>query len=104
MKTLLAFSFLACTVLQSMGQDVTALLRKAEQASTQHASTMDMAITNVKPRYTKVINMRTWSIGNKHSLAVITSPKRDSGLTYLTSRIPVHACPSVQPGSPDRSG
>lgn len=83
MKTLLAFSFLACTVLQSMGQDVTALLRKAEQASTQHASTMDMAITNVKPRYTKVINMRTWSIGNKHSLAVITSPKRDSGLTYM---------------------
>jgi hypothetical protein len=37
----------------------------------------------VRPRFTREISLRSWSLGNDYSLILITSPARDKGIAYL---------------------
>ncbi len=43
----------------------------------------EMEMTLVRPRYSRAISMKTWSLGNDYFLIYITAPARDKGQVFL---------------------
>lgn len=43
----------------------------------------EMSMTTVRPRFTREIQMKTWSKGEDYSVILITAPARDKGTVYL---------------------
>jgi len=47
------------------------------------ASYNEMTMETVRPRYTREISLRSWSLGDDYSLIYITAPARDRGTAFL---------------------
>lgn len=90
-KTLLSFMFvritfsftfiLPCLLLN--GQNPVSILQKAEKVSQQIPSYSEIEIISERPRYSRKIKLRNWSLNNNYSIVEISSPKRDSGMVYM---------------------
>ena len=65
------------------GQDPLSILQKAEKASQQIPSYSEIEIISERPRYSRKIKLRNWSLNNNYSIVEISSPKRDSGMVYM---------------------
>ncbi|MFL2580859.1 MAG: outer membrane lipoprotein-sorting protein, partial [Schleiferiaceae bacterium] len=65
------------------GQDPVSILQKAEKASQQIPSYSEIEIISERPRYSRKIKLRNWSLNNNYSIVEISSPKRDSGMVYM---------------------
>ena len=79
------FFFLIILSFSINGQEPIKILQKAEKANQQIASYSEIEITSERPRYTKKIKLRNWSLNNNYSMVEIISPKRDSGMIYMKS-------------------
>ncbi len=47
------------------------------------ASYTEMSMEVVRPRYTREVSMRSWSLGRDYSLIYVTAPARDKGTAFL---------------------
>jgi hypothetical protein len=65
------------------GQDPVSILQKAEKVSQQIPSYSEIEIISERPRYSRKIKLRNWSLNNNYSIVEISSPKRDSGMVYM---------------------
>ena len=66
-------------------QDLSALevvKRMDEQAYGGHVSS-HVKMTIERPKWTRTMEMKSWSIGNDFSIILITSPAREKGISYL---------------------
>lgn len=68
---------------QARSQDATAIIRQVDENMRGDASYTEMTMTTVRPRYTREIAMKGWSLGNDYSLILITAPARDNGTAFL---------------------
>ena len=60
------------------------ILQKAEEKTRGTESAYsEMAITTVRPRWTREMTMKSWAKGNDFSLILITGPARDKGTAFL---------------------
>lgn len=59
------------------------IVRKMEDNMRGDAAYMEMSMKTVRPRYTREISMKSWSLGDEYSLILITSPARDEGTAFL---------------------
>ncbi|MBW6498950.1 MAG: outer membrane lipoprotein-sorting protein [Bacteroidales bacterium] len=78
--------FLSATILifsEAAAQDPREILRKVEDNMRGDASYTEMTMTTVRPRYTREISMRSWSLGDDFALIMITAPARDQGTAFL---------------------
>ena len=73
-----------------LGHDFTAIaqnpreiLRRAEDNMRGNASYTEMTMQTVRPRFTREVSMRAWSLGDDYSLILITAPARDKGSAFL---------------------
>lgn len=85
MKTymmLLAMLFAGLAFTQS---DLTAkeIVEKADQKLRGESSYAEVKMTIVRPTWTREVTMKSWSLGNKYSLILITAPPRDKGAAFL---------------------
>lgn len=59
------------------------IIYKAENKLRGKSSVAEMKITTIRPKYTREMEMKSWTQGEDLSLMYITKPVRDKGTTYL---------------------
>jgi outer membrane lipoprotein-sorting protein len=59
------------------------IIRKMEEQMRGDQSYTEMKMTIVRPRYTREMEMKSWSKGEDYSLILITAPARDRGTAFL---------------------
>jgi len=59
------------------------IIRDMEQNMRGDASYNEMTMETVRPRYTREISLRSWSLGDDYSLIFVTAPARDRGTAFL---------------------
>jgi outer membrane lipoprotein-sorting protein len=67
----------------SKAQTASEIIDRMEDAMRGESSYAEMTMTIERPRYSRDVSMKAWSLGNDYSLILITSPARDEGTTYL---------------------
>ncbi len=88
MKTktsIIIFATLLAIATQESGQAQNPLdiMRRVENNMRGEVSLVEMTMTTVRPRYTREISMKAWSLGDDYSLILITGPVRDKGTAFL---------------------
>lgn len=68
---------------EALAQDPREIIRKTEHNMRGDMSYMEMSMQVVRPRYTREITMRSWSLGDDYSLVYVTAPARDEGTAFL---------------------
>lgn len=68
---------------QTMAQDPKAIIQRMEENFRGDASYTEMSMETVRPRYTREITMKSWSLGDDFSLILVTAPARDEGTAFL---------------------
>lgn len=66
-----------------LAQSATEIIERVDQKMRGESSYAEMSMTIVRPRYTREVSMRAWSLGDDYSLIKITEPARDKGTAYL---------------------
>jgi outer membrane lipoprotein-sorting protein len=69
--------------LQTIAQDPKAVIKRMEESFRGDASYNEMSMETVRPRYTREITMKSWSLGDDFSLILVTAPVRDEGTAFL---------------------
>ncbi len=82
-RTFLTAIFLVVASLAATGQDAKEILRQMEFNMRGDASYAEMTMETVRPRYTREISMRSWSLNDDFSLIYVTAPARDQGTAFL---------------------
>ncbi len=81
-------SLLIVTIAFLIPQDVQAddprtIIAEMEENMRGDASYNEMTMETVRPRYTREISLRSWTLGDDFSLIYITAPARDEGTAFL---------------------
>lgn len=90
MRATLLFSvsivLLSCFLpLSSQAQALTAyeIIKKAEEKARGNSSYAEVRIDIVRPKWTRSMEAKIWSMGQDYSLILITAPAKDKGIVYL---------------------
>jgi outer membrane lipoprotein-sorting protein len=82
-KIKLAALFLALASIAATAQDAKEIVRQMEYNMRGDASHTEMTMETVRPRYTREISLRTWTLGDDYALIYVTAPARDKGTAFL---------------------
>jgi len=64
-------------------QNAEEIIDRMEDRMRGDSNYAEMTMIIERPRYTREVSMRSWSLGNDYSLIQITSPARDQGTAFL---------------------
>jgi outer membrane lipoprotein-sorting protein len=64
-------------------QDAREIIRKVEDNMRGDASYTELSMTTVRPRFTREISLKSWSLGEDFALILIAAPARDKGTAFL---------------------
>ncbi len=67
----------------AMAENPRDIIRQMEDNMRGDASYTEMTMEVVRPRYTREVSMRSWSLGDDFSLLYVTAPARDEGTSFL---------------------
>jgi outer membrane lipoprotein-sorting protein len=67
----------------AVADDPREIIHHMEQNMRGDASYNEMTMETVRPRYTREISLRSWTLGDDYSLIYITAPARDRGTAFL---------------------
>ena len=67
----------------SSAQTAGDIIERMEEVMHGESSIAEMTMTIERPRYTRDVSMKAWSLGENYSLILLTAPARDQGTTYL---------------------
>ena len=82
-SVLLILIFNLVIAVNTSAQDAAEIIEKMEETMRGHSSYAEMTMIIERPRFTREVSMRSWSLGNDYSLIQITAPARDQGTTFL---------------------
>lgn len=77
---LLTFSV---SILQAQQVDPKQLVSKAVNLMNGKSSQSEATMTIVRPKWTRTISMKNWSLGNDYNMILITAPAQDKGQSFL---------------------
>lgn len=86
LTSILSFIAMALLSTSAFGQTLNAtdIVRKAdEKFNGEHSSYSVMSMTIVRPLWQRTIELKSWSLGRDFALALITSPAKEAGQTFL---------------------
>lgn len=68
-----------------IGQEMTAkeIVNKADQKDRGNTYQGEMAMTIVRPKWERTVEMKSWSKGDEYFLILITAPAKDKGQVFL---------------------
>jgi outer membrane lipoprotein-sorting protein len=64
-------------------KDANEIVKKASENRFGDKSYGVMRMTVVRPKYTRTIEMKNWTLGEKYSMVLITDPAREKGQVFL---------------------
>lgn len=67
----------------TIAQNPEDIIQKSLDRINGKSSQGEMEMTIVRPRYTRTMTMKSWSLGNEYFLIYITGPARDKGQVFL---------------------
>ena len=80
----LLFIFLLFLIFTSQAQDANQILKNSEQKITGiKSSYQEMMIKIVRPKWSKEMIMKGWSIGEDYFASVVLSPVKEKGIVFL---------------------
>ena len=80
----LLFIFLMFLIFTSQAQDANQILKNSEQKITGiKSSYQEMMIKIVRPKWSKEMIMKGWSIGEDYFASVVLSPVKEKGIVFL---------------------
>lgn len=59
------------------------IIQKMEDQMRGESSYFELTMTTVRPRYTREVTMKSWSLGDDYAMILITAPARDKGTAFL---------------------
>lgn len=80
---LLIFLFNLGLNMSVSAQSASEIIERMEEVMRGESSSAEMTMTIERPRYTREVSMKSWSLGEDFSLILITEPARDQGTTFL---------------------
>ena len=83
LKMICATLLAIATTMVSQAQNPREILRRVEDNMRGDASLTEMTMTTVRPRFTREVSMKAWTLGEDYSLILITAPARDQGTAFL---------------------
>src|SRR5690606_28664707 len=75
---------------QSQSLSANDIIKKAEEKLRGTSSKTEMKITIVRPKYTREMQMKAWSLGNDYSISVVTAPAKDAGTVFLKRKAEIY--------------
>lgn len=86
MKTqILGMVLLAAGLMAMQGNPPNAkeIIRKADEQNRGTSSRGEVTIQIERPRWSREMKMKTWSLGTDYSLTIVTSPAKEKGMGFL---------------------
>jgi len=84
MKKLTTILFLMISSLTSIqAQTAKDILKELEKRMQGNSSYIEMTITVQRPKWSKVMSMKSWSKGDDLGVSVVTSPAKEKGTVFL---------------------
>ena len=83
MKPLLTLIAASLFSISSVAQDVSEIIRKADEKFRGESSRGQTTMIIERPNWSREISMKTWSLGNDFSLIYITAPAKEKGQVFL---------------------
>ena len=75
--------FMFLLSLNAVPQDAQDIIGTMEKNMRGDASYQEMTMETVRPRYTRDISMKAWTLGEDYSLIYVTAPAREEGTAFL---------------------
>jgi len=82
MKTLTVL-FLSLFAFGGFAQDAKEIVRKADEMNRGKSSKSEVTIKIVRPKWSREMTMKTWSLGTDYSMTLVTSPAKEKGMGFL---------------------
>jgi outer membrane lipoprotein-sorting protein len=82
-RLLISFLLVLLFPVSVFAQSATEIIERMEDLMRGTSSFVEMTMTIERPRYTRDITMKGWSLGEDYSLILVTAPARDQGTTFL---------------------
>lgn len=76
----LFFLGLVCSV---SGQDAKEIIRKMDDKMQGKSNESVMQMSIVRPKYTRTIELKNWSLGREYFMTYITAPAKDKGQVFM---------------------
>lgn len=83
MKLLFALLLLQSGSMQSLAQNATDIVRKADEKMRGKTLIADVTIKTVRPDWERELGVKTWMKGSIYSMILITAPQKEEGTTFL---------------------
>lgn len=69
--------------MHAMTQNPKDIMRRMEDNMRGTTSFSEMTMETVRPRFTRQITMKSWTMGDDYALILVTAPARDKGTVFL---------------------
>ena len=91
-KKLIGIAMLGCFAISMNTGGLTAIqiLKKAEQKLSSSTVIADVSIVIKRPKWTKTMELKTWSKGMDYAMAYVKGPDKDEGTVYLKAKKDVY--------------
>jgi len=85
MKTKLVITGILAILItfSSIAQDARAIIKKADDKSQGSSNKSVMSMSIVRPKYTRTIEFKNWSLGLEYFMTYITAPAKDKGQVFM---------------------
>jgi len=88
MKKIMFIAIALCTGMLMAFQPLAELtaeeiIKKAEDKMQGKTTTAELTITIMRPKWNRVMKMKTWSKGTKYSMILLTAPAKERGTVFL---------------------
>ncbi len=82
-RGLIIFCFISVLCVNVQAQQAAEIIERMEERMRGDSNYAEMTMIIERPRYTREVSMRSWSLGEDYSLILITAPARDQGTAFL---------------------
>lgn len=82
MKQLIALPLLLLSLMLN-AQTAKEIIEKADELTRGESSEGEMTIQIIRPKWTREMKMKTWSLGTDYSMMLITAPAKEKGTVML---------------------
>ena len=76
-----------CLVLFANGQDAKTIIKKMDDKYQGNSNKSVMQMSIVRPKYTRTIEFRNWSLGRDYFMTYITAPAKDKGQVFMKHKM-----------------
>lgn len=67
----------------AFAQTADEIVKKADEKSRGNSSVGEVTIQIVRPKWSREMTMKTWSLGSDYSMTLVTSPAKERGVGFL---------------------